>query len=61
MPAGNRPWGPGEFALRRLAREDYDTIRAAQLASALGAAPLRPGRRHRPHRGAAAEHLLDAP
>jgi cation diffusion facilitator CzcD-associated flavoprotein CzcO len=35
MPAGNRPWGPGEF---EALREDYDTIRAAQLASALGAA-----------------------
>src|SRR5580704_1550426 len=35
MPAGNRPWAPGEF---EALREDYDTIRAAQLASALGAA-----------------------
>ena len=35
MPAGNRPWGPGEF---EALREDYDTIRAAQLNSALGAA-----------------------
>jgi cation diffusion facilitator CzcD-associated flavoprotein CzcO len=35
MPAGNRPWGPGEF---EALRENYDTIRAAQLASALGAA-----------------------
>jgi cation diffusion facilitator CzcD-associated flavoprotein CzcO len=35
MPAGNRPWAPGEFeGLRR----DYDTIRAAQFASPLGAA-----------------------
>jgi cation diffusion facilitator CzcD-associated flavoprotein CzcO len=35
MPAGNRPWGPGEFeALRR----DYDAIRAVQFASPLGAA-----------------------
>ena len=35
MPAGNRPWAPGEF---EALREDYDTIRAAQLNSALGAA-----------------------
>jgi len=35
MPAGNRPWAPGEF---EALREDYDAIRAAQLASALGAA-----------------------
>jgi cation diffusion facilitator CzcD-associated flavoprotein CzcO len=35
MPAGNRPWAPGEF---EALREDYDSIRAAQLASALGAA-----------------------
>ena len=35
MPAGNRPWAPGEF---EALREDYPTIRAAQLASALGAA-----------------------
>jgi cation diffusion facilitator CzcD-associated flavoprotein CzcO len=35
MPAGNRPWGPGEF---EALREDYDAIRAAQLTSALGAA-----------------------
>jgi cation diffusion facilitator CzcD-associated flavoprotein CzcO len=35
MPAGNRPWAPGEFEdLRR----DYDAIRAAQHASPLGAA-----------------------
>jgi cation diffusion facilitator CzcD-associated flavoprotein CzcO len=35
MPAGNRPWAPGEFEdLRR----DYDSIRAAQFASPLGAA-----------------------
>src|SRR3984957_12884852 len=35
MPAGNRPWAPGEF---EALREDYDTTRAARLASALGAA-----------------------
>jgi len=35
MPAGNRAWAPGEF---EALREDYDTIRAAQLNSALGAA-----------------------
>jgi cation diffusion facilitator CzcD-associated flavoprotein CzcO len=35
MPAGNRPWGPGEF---EALRADYDNIRAAQLASPLGAA-----------------------
>jgi cation diffusion facilitator CzcD-associated flavoprotein CzcO len=35
MPAGNRPWGPGEF---EGLRADYDTIRAAQFASPLGAA-----------------------
>jgi cation diffusion facilitator CzcD-associated flavoprotein CzcO len=35
MPAGNRPWAPGEF---EALRKDYGTIRAAQLASALGAA-----------------------
>ena len=35
MPAGNRPWRPGEFeALQR----DYDSIRAVQFASPLGAA-----------------------
>ena len=35
MPAGNRPWAPGEFEeLRR----GYDAIRAAQFASPLGAA-----------------------
>jgi len=35
MPAGNRPWEPGEFEeLRR----DYDAIRAAQFASPQGAA-----------------------
>src|SRR6185503_6720930 len=35
MPAGNRPWDPGEF---EALREDYDAIRAAQHASPLGAA-----------------------
>jgi cation diffusion facilitator CzcD-associated flavoprotein CzcO len=35
MPAGNRAWAPGEF---EALRSDYDTIRAAQLNSALGAA-----------------------
>jgi len=35
MPAGNRPWAPGEF---EALRADYDTIRKAQLASPLGAA-----------------------
>ena len=35
MPAGNRAWAPGEF---EALRSDYDTIRAAQLTSALGAA-----------------------
>ena len=35
MPAGNRAWAPGEF---EELRSNYDTIRAAQLTSALGAA-----------------------
>ena len=35
MPAGNRPWHPGEF---EALRENYDEIRAVQLASPLGAA-----------------------
>jgi len=35
MPAGNRPWAPGEF---EALRENYDEIRAAQHASPLGAA-----------------------
>jgi cation diffusion facilitator CzcD-associated flavoprotein CzcO len=35
MPAGNRPWAPGEFEGLRL---NYDQIRKAQLASPLGAA-----------------------
>jgi cation diffusion facilitator CzcD-associated flavoprotein CzcO len=34
MPAGNRPWRPGEF---EALREDYDAIRAAQIASPVGA------------------------
>jgi cation diffusion facilitator CzcD-associated flavoprotein CzcO len=35
MPAGNRPWAPGEF---EALRGDYAAIRAAQFASPLGAA-----------------------
>src|SRR5262249_18885990 len=35
MPAGNRPWAPGEF---EELRSNYDQIRAVQLASPLGAA-----------------------
>jgi cation diffusion facilitator CzcD-associated flavoprotein CzcO len=35
MPAGNRPWAPGEF---EALRENYDQIRAVQFASPLGAA-----------------------
>ena len=35
MPAGNRPWAPGEF---EALRADYDAVRAAQFASPLGAA-----------------------
>ncbi|HEY1425802.1 MAG TPA: NAD(P)/FAD-dependent oxidoreductase [Caulobacteraceae bacterium] len=35
MPAGNRPWAPGEF---EDLRENYDEIRARQHASPLGAA-----------------------
>jgi len=35
MPAGNRPWAPGEF---EALRENYDEIRAVQFASPLGAA-----------------------
>jgi cation diffusion facilitator CzcD-associated flavoprotein CzcO len=35
MPAGNRPWAPGEF---EALRQNYAEIRAAQLLSPLGAA-----------------------
>jgi cation diffusion facilitator CzcD-associated flavoprotein CzcO len=35
MPAGNRPWAPGEF---EALRANYDAVRAAQFASPLGAA-----------------------
>ncbi len=35
MPAGNRPWAPGEF---EALRENYDQVRKAQFASPLGAA-----------------------
>jgi len=35
MPAGNRPWAPGEF---EALRSDYEAIRTAQFASPLGAA-----------------------